>query len=433
MDPIVLGWLAILVMLGLIFLGVPIAFALAAVGIAGNLITLGVPQTAVLVQLTAWENGTNFVLVAVPLFILMGQLAFHTGIATDFYDFVYKWFGRMPGGLAITAVLTSAGFGAVTGSSVAAVSTMGTMVMPEMRRYRYDLRLATGSLASAGTLAILIPPSIPLVIYGVWTETSIGRLFIAGVLPGLLMSAAFCAVILAICVARPHIGPPGPSFSWRERLASLRGLLPAGVVFIGVLGGIYGGFMSPTEASAVGAAGVALVALGMGRLTWPSLRRALRETGVTSAMVYMMLFGGVLLSRFLAQTDVTPRLVGFIAGLQVHPYVLVLLLSVMYLVLGCILDTFGMLILTLPFVFPIIKAAGLDPVWFGIYVTMMMELAMITPPIGLNVFVMSRSAPDVPIGQIFAGTIPFVLACLAVVALVTLFPAIALWLPATMG
>ncbi len=433
MDPIVAGVIAVVVMLTLIFIGVPIAFALATVGVVGNAIFLGLPQTAVLVQITAWEIGTNFLLIAVPLFIFMGQLVYHTGIASDLFDFVYKWFGRMPGGLAVTAVITSAGFGAITGSSVAAVSTMGTMVMPEMRKYKYNLRMATGSLASAGTLAILIPPSIPLVIYGVWTESSIGQLFIAGIIPGVLMATAFCGMIIVRCVLKPELGPAGPSFSWPERFASLKKLLPTAVIFGVVLGGIYGGFFTPTEASAVGSAGVVVVAALMGRLTWARLRASLYQSGMISAMVFAILLGGVLLSRFLVQTDVTSALVQFIGGQDVNRYVVIFMFAIMYLGLGAVLDTFGMLILTLPFVFPIVLALGFDRIWFGIFMTMMMELALITPPIGLNVYVMKKSAPDVPLSEIFIGTIPFVVACLIMVALITAFPELALWLPSTMG
>ena len=433
MDPTLAGILGVVVMLGLIFAGVPIAFALAVVGIVGNAFMLGLAQSALQVQLVAWEVGTNFLLIAVPLFIFMGQLVYHTGIASDLYDFVHKWFGRMPGGLAVTAVVTSAGFGAVTGSSVAAVATMGTMVMPEMRKYGYDMRMATGSVASAGTLAILIPPSIPLVIYGVWTETSIGKLFVAGIIPGVVMTAGFCALIVLRCLARPELGPPGPRYPWRERLLSLRKLLPTAVIFLVVLGGIYGGFFTPTEASAVGALGVVVVALAMGRLTWGRLRDSLFQAGTISAMVYAILVGGVLLSRFLVQTDVTPALVAFIGEQEMDRYLIMGLFALMYLVLGAVLDTFGMLILTLPFVFPIVRGLGFDPVWFGIFMTLMMEMALVTPPIGLNVYVMNKTAPDVPLTEVFLGTLPFVVVCLIVVALITLFPGLALWLPSTMG
>jgi tripartite ATP-independent transporter DctM subunit len=420
-------------MIALTFLGVPIALALLAIGAVGNFYLMGFPQTAMQIHMITWETGTNFLLIAVPLFVFMGQLVYHTEIASDLYDFVHKWFGRLPGGLAVTGVFTSAGFGAVTGSSVAAIATMGIMVMPQMKKYNYNLRLATGSLASAGTLAIMIPPSIPMVIYGVWTETSIGKLFIAGVVPGILMAAGFCGMIVLRCLINRDLGPAGPRFSWSQRLTSLTKLLPTTIIFLIVLGGIYGGIFTPTEASAIGAAGVLAVALVMRRLTWTRLKDSFWQTGEISAMIYAILIGGVMFSRLLVQTDVTPALVNYIAGLQVSPYAIIFLFSVMFLLLGAVLDTFGMLILTLPLVFPICRSLGFDPVWFGIYMTVMMEIAMLTPPIGLNVFVMQRVAPEVPLSEIFLGVLPFVIICLIVVVIITALPQLALWLPSTMG
>jgi tripartite ATP-independent transporter DctM subunit len=433
MDPFVLGILAILLMIALTFLGVPIALALLAIGAVGNIYLLGLPQTAMQIHMITWETGTNFLLIAVPLFVFMGQLVYHTKIASDLYDFVHKWFGRLPGGLAVTGVFTSAGFGAVTGSSVAAIATMGIMVMPEMRKYNYNLRLATGSLASAGTLAIMIPPSIPMVIYGVWTETSIGKLFMAGVVPGILLAAGFCGMIVARCLLDPKLGPAGPKYSWNDRLSALTKLLPTTIIFVIVLGGIYGGIFTPTEASAIGAVGVLAIALVMKRLTLERLKESLWQTGEISTMIYAILIGGVMFSRLLVQTDVTPALVNYIGSLQTSPHTIIFLFSIMFLLLGAVLDTFGMLILTLPLVFPICRNLGFDPVWFGIYMTVMMEIAMLTPPIGLNVFVMQRVTPEVPLSEIFRGVLPFVIVCLILVVLIAAFPQLALWLPSTMG
>lgn len=432
MEPMLVGILALLAMLALTFVGVPVAFCLAAVGVAGNALLLGLPQAAMQVHLVTWELGANFLMISIPLFIFMGQLVYQTDIASDLYDFVHKWVGRLPGGLAITATITSALFGAVTGSSVAALAALGAMVMPQMKKFGYNLRLATGSLSSAGTLAIMIPPSIPMVIYGIWTETSIGQLFIAGILPGILLTLLFCCYIWLRCLWTPAYGPPGPAYTWRERLAALGKPLPTAAIFVLVLGGIWGGVFTPTEASAIGAAGVTVTAWLMRRLTWGILGKALAQTGTVSAMIFAILVGGVLMSRLLVQTDVTPAIIHGIAGLGLNRYLILLGFTGMYLLLGCVLDTFGMLILTLPLVFPIVKSLGFDPVWFGIYMTLMMEVAMLTPPIGLNVFVMARFAPDVPMAEIFRGVAPFTLLCLVAVLLLTLFPPLALWLPATM-
>jgi C4-dicarboxylate transporter, DctM subunit len=433
MDPFAVGISSLMLMVALTFAGVPVALALLAIGAMGNLYLTGLAQTAMQIHLITWETGTSFLLIAVPLFVFMGQLVYHTEIAADLYDFVYKWVGRLPGGLAVTGVFTSAGFGAVTGSSVAAIATMGIMVMPEMEKYNYNRRLATGSLASAGTLAIMIPPSIPMVIYGVWTETSIGRLFIAGVIPGILLAGGFCSMIVLSCLVNPRLGPAGPAYSWAERLKSLTNLLPTAIIFFIVLGGIYGGIFTPTEASAIGSVGVLIVALLMKRLNLKRLKDSLRQAGEISAMIYAILIGGVMFSRLLVQTDITPALVNFIATLDVSPYTIIFLFSIMFLLLGAVLDTFGMLILTLPLVFPICRNLGFDPVWFGIYMTVMMEIAMLTPPIGLNVFVMHRVAPEVPLSEIYMGVLPFVVVCLILVLLITALPQLALWLPSTMG
>jgi tripartite ATP-independent transporter DctM subunit len=432
MDPLLAGTIALLTMIALTFLGVPIAYALVGVAVVGNVLLVGWPQTAMQTFLITWEMGTNFLLIAVPLFVFVGQLAFHTRIAADLYDCVYKWFGRLPGGIAVTATIASAAFGAVTGSSVAAVATMGAMVMPEMKRYGYDNRLATGSLSSAGTLAIMIPPSIPMVVYGLWTETSVGKLFIAGILPGILLTITFCGWIVVRCLISPQMGPAGPAYPWGERVRALVRLLPTLLVFAVILGGIYGGVFTPTEASAIGAVSVIVVALCMRRLTWQNLKTTLQQTGTISAMIYAILFSGVLMSRLLAQTDVTPAMVNFITRQSLNPYVILFFFTIMYIFLGMILDTLGMIVLTLPFVFPVVKSLGFDPIWFGVYMTLMQEVAMLTPPIGLNVFVMAKIAPDVPMVDIFRGVTPFVIICLAAVLLLTAFPSIALWLPSLM-
>jgi tripartite ATP-independent transporter DctM subunit len=432
MDPLLAGAIALLAMIALTFLGVPIAYALVGVAVVGNALLVGWQQTAMQTFLITWEMGTNFLLIAVPLFVFVGQLAFHTRIASDLYDCVYKWFGRLPGGIAVTATIASAAFGAVTGSSVAAVATMGAMVMPEMRRYGYDNRLATGSLSSAGTLAIMIPPSIPMVVYGLWTETSVGKLFIAGILPGILLTIGFCGWIVVRCLISPQMGPAGPAYPWGERVRALVRLLPTLLVFGVILGGIYGGVFTPTEASAIGAVSVIVVALCMRRLTWQNLKITLQQTGTISAMIYAILFSGVLMSRLLAQTDVTPAMVNFITRQSLNPYVVLFLFTIMYIFLGMILDTLGMIVLTLPFVFPVVKSLGFDPIWFGVYMTLMQEVAMLTPPIGLNVFVMAKIAPDVPMVDIFRGVTPFVIICLVAALLLAAFPQIALWLPSLM-
>jgi tripartite ATP-independent transporter DctM subunit len=432
MEPITVGLLGLVLMVVLIFLGVPIAVSLGAVGLIGNAVLTGVARSGTQLQLVVWEMATNFLLITIPLFVFMGQLAFQTGIARDMFAAVYRWFGWIPGGLAVATTVSSAAFGAVTGSSVAATAAMGSMVMPEMRRYGYDLKLATGSIASAGTLAILIPPSIPMIIYGVWTETSIPKLFIAGIGPGILMCALFCALIVGISVLHPERTPRGPASSWKERLSALPGVLPIGVVFALVLGGIYGGVVTATEAAAFGCIAVSVVAMVMRRFTWGAFRRAALQSTAISAVLILVIVGGVLVSRFLVLTGLVPAFVKVVNAMALDRYVIVTGFVVMYLILGCVLEAFGMLVLTLPFVTPIMVAFGFDKVWLGIFVTVMVELALITPPVGLNVYVMHSVAPDVPLVTIFRGAAPFVVVALVGVAILTAFPAIALWLPGQM-
>ncbi len=431
MSPELVGLAGVALMLVLILLGVPIGWALLAAGALGNAALSGVPQSALQLVSVIWENGTNFLLIALPMFVLMGQLTYHAGIAPDLYDAVHKWLGRLPGGLAVSATMTSAAFGAVTGSSFATVHTVGTMVMPELKRYGYDMRLGAGSIASAGTLAILIPPSVIMVVYGIFTETSIGDLFIAGILPGIVLTVLFAGYIVLRCVVNPALGPRGPRYDLATRVASLWKLLPPASIFLLVIGGIYVGVFSPTEAAGIGAAGVFVLALAMGRVTRKVLWDALRETATVSGTIFVILIGGLMMSRFLIQTGITPQLVAAIGGLDADRYAIMALFVLMYLALGCVLDVLGMIVMTLPFVFPIVIALGFDAVWLGVFITVMAELALITPPIGLNVFIIRTVVPDVPLTQIFAGVMPFVLLCLVLVALLLAVPELATWLPAT--
>lgn len=426
MEPLTLGVLVLAAMLLAIGLGLPVGFALMGAGVGGYALLAGPGRALTQVGLVVWDIGTNFILVAVPLFILMGQIIYHAGLADRLFTLAQRATGRLPGGLGLATVLASAGFGAVTGSSVAAVATMGNVAVPEMTRRGYDDSLATATVASAATLAILIPPSVPLVIYGVWSETSIGALFVAGIVPGLLLAGLFSLALLA----QRRRYPPRERRGARSPVsrAEIGGGLSIAAVFGIVIGGIYSGVFTPTEASGIGAAGVVLVAAAAGRFSTAALRAALAETVRMTATIFMILIGGVVFSRFLVQTRLTEAVVGAVTGLDVPPELLLVALALLYLVLGAVMDTFGMLILTLPLVLPVTTGLGYHPVWTGIYLTILMEIAMVTPPIGLNVFVLER-ATGVPSSRIFAGIWPFVAAALALVGLMILFPGLALWLP----
>jgi len=427
------GLIGIGVMFVLLILGVPIAFAMAITGAAGIWILEGPGPALAHTLLIPWDEGRSFVFVTIPLFVLMGQLVFHTGLASDLYAGIRTWIGKVPGGMAITSVVACGAFGAVTGSSIATVATMGAIVMPEMRRYKYHPRLATGALAASGTLGILIPPSLIFIFYGVMTETSIGALFMAGILPGILTVVMFSGIILVRCLITPSLGPPGPGASWRERWTSTVGLLPIMALFLLVIGGIYGGVFTPTEAAGVGCAGVLVTAGMRRRLTTRAMSKALEETALISAMIFTIIIGGYLVARFLAITGLTEDLVLALVGLELGRVPFLMLLVALYVVLGAMLDVFGMLVLTIPFVMPVVGELGISPIWFGVFVVIMAELALVTPPIGANVFVMRRTAPEVPMGDIFMGVLPFVVGELVVIALLIAFPEIALWLPDKMG
>ena len=432
MDPIAIGIIGIIVMLGLLVLGVPIAFSMAVVGIIGTALVAGIPQTLSQIVLIAWDKGTDFIIVCIPLFIFMGQLTSSTGIASELYEFLQRWLGRLPGGLAIASVCACGAFGAVTGSSVACVATMGSIIYPQMKKYKYDPKMATGCLSASGTLGILIPPSLSFAFYGILTDTSIAALFIAGIIPGIITIIIFSSIVLIKCTLNPKLGPVGPSFTWKEKLVSLKGILPVAIIFLLVVGTLYGGLCTPTEASGVGAAGVVLVSLAMRKLTWENFRKALWDSGVISSFIFAIIMGGYLIARFLVVTNISQMLIGTVNQMNLDKYMFIIFLIILYTILGCILDVFGMIILTLPFVFPITTALGIDPIWFGVFITIMTEIALITPPVGVNVFVMRSIATDVPMGSIFRGIVPFLIGEFLVITILILFPMTATWLPQQM-
>ncbi|MDP2086481.1 MAG: TRAP transporter large permease [Gemmobacter sp.] len=430
MDPFTLGLLALIAAIVLIALGVPLAFSIGSVAIVGNIIFFDINRSGIQLYNSVFGKGTDFLLASVPLFIFMGQLVAVGNIGRDLYDCVYKWFGRVPGGLAVTSVVTSAGFGAVTGVSAAAVATVATLSMPEMKRYNYNMRLAAGSIATASTLAILVPPSLMMILFGLWTETSIGRLFMAGVIPAVLLTVMFCVYIVARCTLRPEDGPVGPGYPMSDRLAALPKLIPVILIFVIVMGGIYSGTFTPSEAAGVGAFTVLALLLLMRRLTWQGFVQAAVQTGQISLMIFAIFIAVGLFTSFLVLTNVTPTFVNLIAGSGLNKYLVILMIVVMFLILGMILDPIGMLLLSLPFVFPLAMRLGFDPVWFGIICVLMVEIALVTPPVGFNCFILKQVAGDmVELKDVFLGTLPFVIMSLLLVALLVAFPGLVLWLP----
>lgn len=423
------GYSSFVVLLALIMIGVPIAWSISIVAFSGLTILFGFNQAITQFYTTAFNTAGEFLFASIPLFIYMGLVVSKAKIGEDLYDAMYKWFGKFPGGLAVASVFSCTAFGAVTGVSAAAVGTMAKIVLPEMRRYKYDLRLASGGLASAATIAIMIPPSLLLILYGLWTETSISKLFIAGIVPGLIMTVAFAGYIVLRCVMNLTLGPPGQGFPIREKLRSLLKLLPIILIFMVVIGGLYTGWFTPGEAAAIGVLSMVAVAAAMRRITLDDLWDAAKQTVLLSAMIFAVLISASVLARFLAATQVTSEVVGLINSSGLPDIIVLLAILALLLLLGCVLDAFGMILLTLPFVFPIVMAMGYDPIWFGIILVLMTELALITPPTGMNVYVLAKVDGQLSLVDIFIGVLPFVLLTLAVIGLFIVFPGIVMWLP----
>ena len=437
----------------LALLGVPLGFTLILVGIVGfatlraamvgqSLIAFGHGGLAIdWPSLTAgltmagqqmFDISTNHGLTVIPLFVLMGAFIHRADLSSELYDAANAFVGHRRGGLAMGTIVACGGFAAVCGSSVATAATMSRVAMPSMRRYRYADSLSTGAIAAGGTLGILIPPSVPMVIYGILAEEDIGKLFIAGIVPGVLLVGLFLIAVAAQTAIDPAKGPPGEARSWPERLRALSGVWGVVVLFAVIIGGIYLGVFTPTEAAAIGAAGAFLFALARGKLGLKGTFDALVESSITTTMIFVVTFGALVFSNFINIAGLTDAMVNWITGLHASPLGVVLAICLIYILLGCVFDSLAMLILTVPVFTAILKPMGVDLIWFGIIVIIVIELGLITPPIGMNVFVVNAAIPDVNIWTVFRGVWPFIIAMIACLALVIAFPSLATLLPRLM-
>ncbi len=418
------------VMLVLLFAGVWIAVSLGAAGVIGLLLVK--PALIGGLESVVWNTIDNFVLTAVPLFLFMGTVILHSGISTRFYRSLALWLNRVPGGLAQTNIVACSVFSALCGSSVATAASIGSIAIPEMSKRGYGVRPMTGTLAAGGTLGILIPPSIPLIIYGSTVGESVGRLFVAAVIPGIMMAAVFVAYLAIHAKLSPaEFAPPDASVSLSRKLAGLKDVLPLVALSALLFGGIYAGLMTPTEAAGVGAAGALLVAALYGGLSVEVLRRCLLDTLRTNAMILLIVVGAQIMSFALVSAGIPRAIVAAIKAMQASPDVVLLLVCVMYLVLGCLVDALSLMLLTLPVVFPVMSAAGFDPIWFGVVLVILLEIGLVTPPVGLNLFVIQGLA-KADLGEVAWGSLPYVVLLLVGVLLLWLFPQIALWLPTKM-
>jgi tripartite ATP-independent transporter DctM subunit len=433
LDPIIVGVIGTVLVFFLLFLGMPIAFALMLVGFAGIAYLTSLEAALPVAARTVYEVSAFYPYTVIPLFIVMGGFAGSSGMTRELYGTFDKWFRKLPGGLAIATIGACAGFAAVSGSSVATAATMGTIAVPEMKRFNYHPRLSTGSIAAGGTLGFLIPPSIGFIVYGMMTEQSIGKLLIAGMIPGLILAVAYIAIVVVRVKLNPSLAPTSPEpVGWKEKFKALTGIWEPLAVFLVVMGGIYLGFFTPTEAGAIGATVLFLVALIKRKLSGQNLVQALQEAIRISVMVLFLVAGANVFSYFLALSMIPMKVAAWVAGLQVSPYMIHAIIVIIYLFLGCFLDAISMMVLTLPVIFPIILALGFDPIWFGVIAVLMMEAGLITPPMGLNIFTVAGVVKDVPVEEIFRGTLPFLLSIFAIVILITIFPKLAIFLPGMM-
>jgi len=432
MTPLTVGFIGIIILFLFLFLGMPIGIAMGMVGFAGFAYLRGFDSALGVLTTVPYTTFASYTFSVVPLFILMGAFCFHAGLSKDLYTTVYRWLGHLRGGLAIATVGGCAGFAAVSGSSVATAATMGTVALPEMERYGYDPALATGSVAAGGTIGILIPPSVGLIVYGIIAEQSIGRLFLAGFIPGILEAVFYIITIFIMCRINPRLGPPGTSSSWIERIGALKNTWIVLLLFFLVLGGLYFGIFTPTEAAGVGAFGAFIFASGRRKLDWHAFKESLLETLRNTAMILIIVLGAMMLGYFLAISRVTFVIADTIAGLELNRYIILTSILVFLLFLGTVLDAPAMILLVTPIFYPLATKLGFDPIWFGIIIVRMCEMALITPPVGLNVFVIKGVAKDVPMYTIFRGIIPFLIADILHVVLLIVFPQLSLFLPSMM-
>ena len=429
MSPALIGVLGLLLMLLLLAASLPVAFVMGVVGVVGFAWVINTPAALAMLSADLHDVLSNYGLTVIPMFVFMGQVCFHAGISRRLFRAAYHWMGWLPGGLAIATVGACAAFGAICGSGPATAATMAAVALPEMRRFNYADSLASGVVAVGGGLGMLIPPSVVFIVYGVLTEQSIGKLFIAGILPGLLVAALFGLVILAQCLRDPARGPAAPRFPLRARLASLKGVIETLLLFALVMGGMFAGWFTPTEGAAVGAAGSLAVAAAGGSFTWRLLWRAAQETVRTSCMVMIIVAGATVFGHFLAVTQIPSGLAAWLAALPLPAWMILLLIVAFYLVAGCFVDALALIMLTIPIFYPVVLQLGYEPIWFGVMIVLVTMMGAITPPVGVNVYVVSGMERDLSLQTVFRGAIPFLVALLAAVALLMLFPGIATWLP----
>ncbi|MBW1660238.1 MAG: TRAP transporter large permease [Deltaproteobacteria bacterium] len=432
MSPEVIGLLGLLVLFILLAMRMQIGFAMALVGFVGFIILNNFQAAMGVLGLEPFKITADYTLSVIPLFLLMGEFANESRMGAELYDMLYKWIGFLPGGLAMATVGACAFFAAITGSSLATAAMFGMIAYPEMRNLNYAETLATGCIAAGGTLGILIPPSSVLIIYGILTEQSIARLFIAGMLPGILLALIFMGTIFVITKRRPELGAPGPRFTIKEKVTSLKATWGIILLFILVIGGLYTGWFTPTEAAGVGAFGAFVLALLKRSMGWKTLVASLKGTVRSTAFIFGILIGAMVFQYFMTLSQIPEKLASWIVMIGVGRYVVVSAIILAFMVMGCFMEGLSIMFLAVPIVYPIVIRLGFDPIWFGVIITLTMEMSLITPPVGVNVFVLHGVVKDVPMYTIFRGILPFWIAMIICIIILIVFPQIALFLPNTM-
>ncbi|MFO7496513.1 MAG: TRAP transporter large permease [Desulfobacterales bacterium] len=432
MSPTTAGIIGLAALFLLIFSRMPVGFVMALVGLVGfgYVVSFGAALNMMVKDL--FDVFGSYNLTVMPLFILMGQIAFHAGISTRLFNVAYRFMGHWPGGMAIATIGACAGFSAICGSTNATAATMAAVTLPEMKKYGYHDKLATGVVAAGGSLGILVPPSVIFIIYGVMTEQSIGKLFMAGILPGVLLTGLFILTVVVWSRLRPGLAPRGERATFREKIASLSGLVETLILFLMVMGGLFFGLFTPPEAGAVGAFGTLLIALVRRNISRTGFIQALFETTRISCMILVIVAGATIFGHFLAITRIPFELAAWVTGFDLPPYAIMGLIILVYLVGGCFIDALALIMLTVPIFYPVVTSLGYDPLWFGVVIVMVTQIGVITPPVGVNVYVVSSVADGVPLETIFKGVLPLLAALVVATLLLIPFPQMALFLPGLM-
>jgi len=428
-SPVAAGIIGIVILIITFCLSMPVGFAMAFVGLLGFCFLVSPQAGLSLIARDVFSSFSSYSLTVLPMFMLMGAITFATGMSRRLYDTGYTIFGQLRGGLAMATIAGCASFAAICGSTNATAAAMGKVALPEMKRYHYDDSLATGCVAAAGSLGILIPPSTVFIVYGILTEQSIGQLFLAGIFPGLLLATIFIAVVSLLCWRNPSLGPSGVPTSWKEKLASLTGVIEMLVLFVLVIGGLLLGWFSPTQAGGAGAAGAIIIGLARRQLNWQSFLSAIKDSLRVTCEVMVIVTGAIIFGHFMAVTTIPFFLADWVSTLPLPPAAVMGVIVLLYLLGGCFMDALALITLTIPIFYPLVMAMGFNPIWFGVIIVLVTEMGVITPPVGINVYVIKGIAEDIPLETIFKGTLPFLGGLIVAVSILIAFPQIALFLP----